>query len=203
MSTTNELYQALKAAPIQQATEAANLFLHSVTASNTSGYQRIVNESTGQAFRVFTTKSGRRYTIWNETDGLNILRLTGFNKMSSVVGTDLNIAQQQQQINNLVDLINSFSKDRSPIFELATAVQNMQQTLHSVARDWPASLMAATYFIIEDDEDVTKYDPGKAESKIADWNDSNIYPPDFFFLSLDLAAKLNEQQAQLLLRFMA
>lgn len=201
--TANELYTSLKAAPLEQATEAANLFLHSVTASNTSGYERIVNESNGQAFRVFTTKSGRRYTIWNETDGLNILRITGFNKMSSVVGMDLNIATQQQQLNNLVELINSFSKDRSPIFELATAVQNMQQSLHSVSRDWPASLMAATYFIIEDGEDVTKYDPGKAVSKVEDWNESNIYPPDFFFLVLDLAAKLNEQQARLLLRFMA
>ena len=172
---------------------AASEFLHRANITDAQGVTRIVDPATGQYQRHFMA-NGNRYTILDAGEPICLTRQNMIRKMCALIGFDLSLPSMRQDLEAMKADIDRFHATKTGIFDLTIKVGSMLDRVTNLgeAKDWTPSLWACAGFIIREGEDISKYDQTQAEEKIKDWDVSNLFLYDFFFLALRWEQRWNE-----------
>jgi hypothetical protein len=198
--TEKEIHTILSQNPIA-ARIAASDFLYSLDVRDAWKAKRIVDHETGRAQRHFTA-NGNKYTIYEADAPLSLQRQTKLRQLVVLAGYDMTLSDLTRQLNEMRAKIDAFANTKTGIFDLATQVQSMLQSIANAKRDYNFSIWACTTFVLREGESLTEYDEQLAAQKVEDWNTEGIHPADFFFLALQQEAQLNELSSKLLARLL-
>lgn len=198
--TEKQIHTILISNPIA-ARNAASDFLHSLDVRDQWQQKRIVDHETGAVQRHFVA-NGQKYTVYEADAPLSLARQTKLRQMVALAGYDMTLSDLTRQLSEMRKKIDEFAASKTGIYDLATQVQSMLQSITAAKRDYTFSIWACTTFILREGESLTEYDEGLQQAKIDDWNAEGIHPSDFFFLALKQESELNELSSKLLARLL-
>lgn len=128
---------------------------------------------------------GKKYVILDaEKDGITIERWTAFQKMSLVVGYAATFGDFTRNLDKAIQLCNGVVTKTHNFTDLALHLSAMKKGIvDAEKKSYDFSLYFCTLFIVEETEDLTKFDESFAAEKIKNWNDEGYDMKDFFLLA--------------------
>lgn len=147
---------------------------------------KTIRKEDGSFVRSFTA-NGRRYTIRKPEEGVGIYRHTKMSQMGAVTGMGATFADLYTNLTKAIEYANSLVTKAPQFTALAVHLDNMRRGVFEGSKQrYGFALQYCTFFVVWDDEDLTKYDEDEQQTKIDDWNAEGINENDFFSLGLSM-----------------
>ena len=122
---------------------------------------------------------------YNVKGSLSIERFRYFEKYQVEMGYGRTFEDVYKAVTNTINYINNKKE-----VEGHSVLWNLQEGLKRVIKEGKVhpALMICALFIVEKDEDLTKWDEQQAEAKIKNWNDEGYDVNGFFQLAANLVS---------------
>lgn len=146
------------------------------------GYTRIIDQNSGKWVSQFEGASGEKYFIRSPINGIGPKRYTELMKRYPAIGFDSTFEALFQNLEAATNAANTIGSREPKLSDLFAALSNMGEGIRRNDRQWQASLMICTLFIVTENEDLTTWNIDDARQKVEDWNKAKIHEQDFFFL---------------------
>lgn len=157
--------------------------------------KHIIDPDTGVWKNEFKA-NGKKYYIRTPDEGLSLFRYSVLKQRMVEVGFDGSFVNVLGQVDQVKGYANTLVTKQPRLDLLFSSLENMSQSLKKANRNWHYSYMAATLFIVTEDEDISEWTERDAEKKIEDWNKEGFHHLDFFLLVMywvsSSTQKLNE-----------
>lgn len=146
--------------------------------------KKLPRNEKGELSRYFEA-NGNKYRILDPTtDGITIDRYTKFQQMSLVAGYNTTFAGFTKNIDRASEIVNNIVRGKNELTDLILHLAGMKRGIVDAMNNrFDLTFAFCTIFIVREKEDLTSYDEGLAEEKVADWNAEGYDVQDFFLLS--------------------